>query len=139
MKPVVKVIITAFILVILVIGFYFATRTISAATGKSILGWVISGISGINSGQNAGNIEDMDDFAKCLTEKEAKIFIRNGCGYCTTQKELFGDSFQYLNSIECTEKPDLCSLLKGVPAWQINEEIIYGVQSLEELSRLSGC
>lgn len=34
-----------------------------------------------------------DDFAKCLTEKGAKMYGTSWCGHCKNQKALFGDSF----------------------------------------------
>ncbi len=138
MKPAIKVIITAFILVILVIGFYFATKTISAATGKSILGWVISGISELGS---EGTPENLDDFAKCLTEQGAKMYGASWCGHCQNQKEMFGNSFQYVDYVECTETPEICSQagIQGYPTWMINGQLYPGEASISKLSSLSGC
>jgi glutaredoxin-related protein len=38
------------------------------------------------------------------------------CPHCLKQKELFGDSFQYINYVECTEEYKRCADLRGVPA-----------------------
>lgn len=134
MKPLVKVIISIAVLVFLSLAFYFTSNYISSTTGKGIFGWVIK------DNQDA-SVNNLDAFAKCLTEKGAIAYVREGCSYCKQQKEKFGSSLQYLNIVECTTEPTVCLGLEGVPAWHISEktDLIYGVQSLEKLSELSGC
>lgn len=135
MKPMVKVLMSIAILAILVVGFYYITKTISAVTGKSILGWLIKTDADENENQK------LDDFAKCLTEKGVVLYIKNGCPHCRAQEEIFEDSIDYLNIIECSENVEKCSELIGVPAWEIpgKEDFVYGRQSFEELSELTGC
>jgi len=87
-----------------------------------------------------------DDFAKCLTQKGVVMYGSYLCGHCKTQKTMFGDSFQFINYVEChpngpNPDPQLCTEkgIRGVPAWEINGNLYPGLRSLEELSSLSGC
>ncbi len=87
-----------------------------------------------------------DDFAKCLTENDAKEYGAFWCPNCAEQKRLFGKSFQYITYVECDArgkdpKPQLCKEKKitGYPTWEINHTLYPGLMSLEELSTLSGC
>ena len=83
----------------------------------------------------------LDEFAKCLTENGATIYVSKYCGHCEHQKEMFDDSLKYVNSVECTENQELCQQngIRGVPSWIINGEKYEGVQSFERLSELTGC
>jgi len=134
MNSITKVVITVIILIILTAGFYYVTKTISAVTGKSILGFVIKDDENTSEGQ-------LDGFAKCLSEKEAILFINEGCPYCAKQKEIFGNSVQYLDIVKCEEYGGTCSENKidRVPTWLINGEKYVGVQTLESLFEISGC
>lgn len=82
-----------------------------------------------------------DAFAQCLTSKGAVIYGNNWCSYTQEQRRMFGDSFKYLNYKVCDENKQLCKE-KGVsitPTWEIDEKIYSGIQSLQTLSRVSGC
>jgi len=87
------------------------------------------------------DLSDLDKFAKCLTENGATIYVSKYCGHCEHQKEMFGESFEYVNSVECTENQELCQQMgiEGVPTWIINGKSYTGVQSFETLSSLTGC
>jgi len=128
MKPGLKVGITILILITLVFVFYYSSRAISNVTGKSILGWIIKEDTG-----------KYDSFAQCLTKKGAKMYGSKSCNYCSKQKAMFADSFQYVDYVECAEQQELCQGLTGVPAWEIKGKLYYGVQELDELSELTGC
>lgn len=87
-----------------------------------------------------------DNFAKCLTEKGARMFGAYWCPHCQSQKELFGDSKKYIGYVECdprgdNAKPELCTQnnIQGFPTWIINGQAYEGEQSLETLSSLTGC
>jgi len=80
-------------------------------------------------------------FSKCLTDKGVVMYGSKYCPHCRNQKALFGDSFKYINYIDCTENTKICAE-KGityVPAWLINGKKYTGEMSLEKLARLSGC
>ena len=94
---------------------------------------------------------ELDDFAKCLSEKGAKMYSSYVCSHCKSQKELFGSSFYYVNEIEChpqgpNSQTNLCRQknVSGTPTWilepnGIEEKRLAGKQSLESLSAFSGC
>ena len=85
--------------------------------------------------------DDYDDLAKCLTEKGAVMYGRTGCGWCSKQKELFGDSFQYVTYVECTDEPTLCQQkgVTAVPTWEIDGTLHPGFKPLEDLAGMVGC
>jgi glutaredoxin len=91
--------------------------------------------------KNDNGLSDLDKFAKCLSEKGATVYVSQYCGHCKNQKEMFGDSLKYVNSVECTENQQLCQEkgITGVPTWIINGLPYAGVQSFERLSELTGC
>jgi hypothetical protein len=105
-----------------------------------IVAWSASGYF-VKVEGSENNLSDLDGFAKCLSERGATLFISKYCGHCKDQKEMFGDSFKYVNSVECTEDQELC-LEKGVravPTWVIKGLPYAGLQSFERLSELTGC
>jgi len=71
------------------------------------------------------------------------------CEHCKEQKDLFGDSAQYLPYVECVEKgtrkvTDQCKALgiRRTPTWifeQGGERLEGKVLSLQELSQKTGC
>lgn len=90
-----------------------------------------------------GSIENptIDAFAQCLTDSGLIMYGTEWCGYCKKQKELFGDSFEFVNYIDCDKNGNTCTSegIKGFPTWKINGENYPGVQSFENLGILSGC
>jgi len=85
--------------------------------------------------------KNYDDFAKCLSLKGAEMYGTNTCVHCKAQKQLFGNSFQYINFFDCDKTLDLCLKqgVQGYPTWIINNTKYEGSQSLEYLAYLSGC
>lgn len=83
----------------------------------------------------------MDDFAKCLTSKGAAMYGADWCGHCRNQKKMFGDSFQYINYIECPQNQQLCREkgIRGYPTWIVNGQLLVGEQSLQSLASAAGC
>lgn len=62
------------------------------------------------------------------------------CPYCQKQKEMFGDSFQHIDYVDCTQSPERCGELGGVPARQFDEDtIIEGLQNLTTLAANTSC
>jgi len=82
-----------------------------------------------------------DEFAKCLSEKEATMYGATWCSHCKNQKAMFGDSFKFVNYVECTENQNLCTEkgVTGYPTWIISNKQYPGEQSLQKLSELTGC
>jgi hypothetical protein len=92
------------------------------------------------------NPTNYDNFAKCLTSRDAKFFGAFWCSHCAEQKSLFGKSIKYVNYIECDSRgenaqPELCQKeeIVGYPTWKINGTLLPGLQPLERLSQYSEC
>lgn len=91
--------------------------------------------------------KNYDEFANCLTESGVKMFGAYWCPHCATQKEFFGDSFEYVNYIECSlpEKAGqtqncIDEDIQGYPTWEFADETrLSRVQSLQQLSEKTGC
>jgi len=81
-----------------------------------------------------------DEFAKYLAEQGAKMYGTEWCPHCKNQKNLFGNSFRYINYIDCDKNRNECSIagITGYPTWNINEQNYPGEQSIERLAQLSG-
>jgi hypothetical protein len=88
-----------------------------------------------------------DKFAQCLATKQAKMYGLYWCPHCIEQKEMFGESFHYVNYVECavkgsSEMAPQCKIagVKLFPSWQFTDEPPKeGVLSLEALSDKTGC
>lgn len=87
-----------------------------------------------------------DNFAKCLTQQGATMYGAYWCPYCQSQKSMFGDSFKYINYVECdpsgpNAQPQLCTQnnIRGYPTWIIHGTHYEDVLSLQTLSSLTGC
>ncbi len=131
-----KVLVTFLVLVGIILIFYFGTKMITKVAGKSIISfdWLIK------------DINTLEDFAKCLTEKEVKMYGGFWCGHCQNQKKKFGDAWDFVNYVECDARGenaqvDLC-IAKGIggyPTWEINGKLYPGEMTLERLAELSWC
>ena len=94
---------------------------------------------------------NQDALAQCLTEKGAVMYGSFTCGHCLAQKKMFGDSFRYVNYVEChprgpNSQYQLCSqkAIQGTPTWTLEREGVelkryVGFLSLEELKQFGGC
>ena len=86
------------------------------------------------------------EFAKYLTDNGVVKYSAYWCPNCLNQSELFGkQAYKELNVVECARdglnsQTQLCvdKKIKGFPTWEINGNLILGVLSLEELSKLTG-
>jgi hypothetical protein len=91
--------------------------------------------------------KSLDQFAKCLSEKQAVFYGSYRCPHCTEQKQLFGESFQHVKYIECAIRGSRdiafeCKVkqIRGVPTWIFADgERKSGKLSLEQLSEKTGC
>jgi|TARA_Y100000310_G_scaffold343261_1_gene450036 glutaredoxin len=88
-----------------------------------------------------------DEFAKCLTENNVKIYGAYWCPHCKDQKELFGNSWKHVDYIECSlpnnaGQTAVCSQagIQSYPMWEFSDgSRVLGYQTLEGLSQLSNC
>lgn len=125
-----KVAVIFVVAVVLMISLVYVTKNISKITGKAV-----------------ADVEtNEEELAKCLTREGAKMYGAYWCGHCQNQKKLFGDSFQYIDYIECDAKgenpnPAACSSagIEGYPTWVISGKKYPGEQSFEKLKELSNC
>jgi hypothetical protein len=91
--------------------------------------------------------------AKCLAERDYRVYIADWCPFCRDQKELFGEAAKYLTSTDCYDPEGgpgnlgNCPDLPGVPAWRdrdgnqlkYNGEIVDGMIQIRRLVEISGC
>jgi hypothetical protein len=88
-----------------------------------------------------------DDFAKCLSSKQVKMYGAYWCPHCAEQKEEFGGSFRYINYVECAikdsrEMTPACKAagVQHYPTWQFAPNtLVEGKFPLQELSDKTGC
>ena len=86
------------------------------------------------------------ELAKYLNDKGVVKYSASWCPNCLNQSELFGkQAYKELNVVECARdgknsQTQLCidKKIKGFPTWEINGNLILGVLSLKELSKLTG-
>jgi glutaredoxin len=122
----------------------YAVIGASLAVALGLLYFVVAGFTGqsvVPGGDNGGAGGKYDDFAKCLADKGVVMYGSEYCGHCAAQKDIFGESFQFVNYVECTEQQQLCQQkgINAVPTWEIDGTFYTGERSLEALSELSGC
>jgi len=82
-----------------------------------------------------------DKFTICLTEKGVKMYGTEWCSHCKNQKKIFGDSFKYIDYVDCDKNRDEClkAEIGGYPTWIIDGIQYPGEQSFEKMSELSRC
>ncbi len=82
-----------------------------------------------------------DSFAQCLTEKGAKMYGTEWCSHCKAQKERFGESFKFIDYIDCDINRGVCNAegISGYPTWKIMGQNFPGGKTLKELSELTDC
>ena len=65
------------------------------------------------TGCNNKSMNNYDDLAKCLTNKGMVMYGSLMCGHCNVVKKAFGDSFKYIQYVECSNAPggnlELCT------------------------------
>ena len=89
----------------------------------------------------------LDAFARCLSDKKAVMYGSFRCPHCAEQKELFGDSFVYVQYVECSvpfsrqmSAPCTSAQIKQVPTWTFADgQRRVGLTPLEELGQRTGC
>lgn len=101
-------------------------------------------MAAVKPGVPAGQYEE---FAQCITESNATMYGTYQCGHCQNQKDMFGEAFEYIDYIECTD-PDSGGQITecqevgitGYPSWIFGDgTLIPGEMPLEKLAELTGC
>ena len=93
--------------------------------------------------------EDIDVFAQCLTEKGAVMYGAFWCPHCADVKKMFGESFRYVEYVECdprgeNEQSLLCieKEIESYATFEFNDDPetrLIGEPTFEELAAASGC
>ena len=88
-----------------------------------------------------------DAFAKCLADHNVTMFGAFWCPHCNSEKKAFGDSFQFMHYVECSE-PDgttqtpacKAAQIEGYPTWQFADGTrIPGEVPMASLAQKTGC
>ncbi len=88
-----------------------------------------------------------DDFAKCLTDNGVKMYGAYWCPHCLNQKNAFGNSWKYVDYIECSlpnraGQTQECNKagIEGYPTWEFSDGgRLEGEASFEGLAVKGGC
>jgi uncharacterized membrane protein len=94
-----------------------------------------------------------DTFVQCMYDNGVRMYGSITCAHCARQRQLIGDSIQFLNEIECDPRNEgaeveLCleKDIVGTPTFILEDEegdeikrLSPGEKSLEELAEFSGC
>ena len=64
--------------------------------------------------------QNMEEAAKCISKKST-LYVQLGCHACQEQEEMFGDSYQYINYVDCYTFPNKCmeNNIRATPTWII--------------------
>jgi len=90
---------------------------------------------------------EYDEIAQCLTDKGVREYSASWCPNCARQKEMFGNSYRFLDVKECAIRGQGSNLtlcepdgITGVPTWErADGERLVGVQTPKALAEWSGC
>ncbi len=85
---------------------------------------------------------NLDELAQCLASRGAIMYGADWCPLCQNEKKTFGDSFRYINYVECPDEPNKCLAagINGFPTWVFPDgRKLEGEQGPGKLSRESGC
>ena len=123
MKPKQRILITLVVGIVLVLGFFFITDSITKHTGFSI-----------------SNLKE-NDFTSCLKEQEIDLYINTEAPAKTLKKTVLFDYLQYFQIINCLNNNEGClkNNLNSFPTWVINKKKINRDITFNELSEYSGC
>lgn len=83
-----------------------------------------------------------DKFAECLRDKGVVMYGADWCPHCQNEKRAFGESFKYVNYVECPKNPKICldAGIESYPTWIFADgRKLEGEQGLEKLAKESGC
>ena len=105
-----------------------------------IIAILIAAILVIIFTNKGSSVSATDQLAKCIASKSV-VYIQTGCSACKAQEDLFGDSYQYINDIDCVTDRSSCEEagITATPTWVINNQKYVGVQYLDRLKELTGC
>ncbi|MFA6022590.1 MAG: hypothetical protein WC781_00720 [Candidatus Pacearchaeota archaeon] len=91
--------------------------------------------------------KNYEDIAKCLTSKNVTMYGSIFCSHCQEEKKTFGDSWKYVNYVECSMvnlpgENEFCisKKIEAYPTWEFpNGSRKVGFISPEELGKITNC
>lgn len=91
--------------------------------------------------KDAKNTQTLEEFAKCITKKWAKVYWTSWCWHCQKQKEMFWDALKNISFTDCDKNRKVCkdAWITWYPTWVINWKKYPWVQSLEFLWKKTWC
>ena len=110
-------------------------------TKKWIIGIVFALLLVLTACNKSSEPGKYDAFAQCLTANDVVMYGTEWCSHCQNQKKMLGNSFQYIDYVDCDRNEQQCysAGIRGYPTWNIKGENYPGEKNLFELSQLSGC
>ena len=82
----------------------------------------------------------LEKLAKCLSEKDVKLYGASWDGHTQNQKEVFKDAVRFLSYVECANNQCKDSKIRAFPTWIFpNNKVVIGEISIQKISELSGC
>lgn len=93
----------------------------------------------ISKTQFVGSVESL---ARCLAERNFRMYGTPDCSACATQRDYFGQYFALVPYIDCYQQKELCRSknITAYPTWEDKDGNKYkGAIPLDILSQLSGC
>jgi len=123
MKSKQRILITLGVGIVLVLGFFFITDSITKHTGFSI-----------------SDLKE-NDFTSCLKEQRISLYINTEVPAKTLKKIILFDYLQYFQITNCLNNNQGClkNNIDSFPSWIINKRKINRDISFNELSEYSGC
>ena len=101
---------------------------------------------GCDAGEGTASVVEpetpMDGFAQCLTDAGARFYGTEWCSHCQAQKEMFGESMEFINFIDCDQNKAECQAIgiTGYPTWHFNDKTkLPGRQRFQTLANKTGC
>ena len=82
--------------------------------------------------------ETDEEIAKCIG-RNSKLYVQLGCPACESQKNIFGENYQYLDITDCWFEREKCTEITHTPTWIIKGEKYEEVFSIEKLQELAEC
>lgn len=86
--------------------------------------------------------ESVHKLAACLSEKDVKMYGAYWCPHCKNQKAQFGNAFEKVKYVECTQETKTCTDMKveSYPTWTFPDGTrTLGEQPLATLAQKAGC
>jgi|SRR3989338_1827370 len=111
-------------------------------TSTTVIAFALVVAAVFNIGREPELANALDEFAQCLNEKGFTMYGAYWCPHCQNEKTAFGDSFRFVNYVECTQEPQQCLAtgIKGYPTWITDDGRRFeGEQGIERLAEASGC